>query len=33
MKEQGEIGLSVVVPVYNEEENLSILIPQIARGA
>jgi dolichol-phosphate mannosyltransferase len=31
VKEQGEIGLSVVVPVYNEEENLPVLIPQIAQ--
>ena len=29
MSEQGEIEISVVVPVYNEEENLPILIPQI----
>jgi dolichol-phosphate mannosyltransferase len=31
VKEQGEINLSVVVPVYNEEGNLPILIPQIAK--
>ena len=30
MKEHGEINISVVVPVYNEEENLAILIHQIA---
>ncbi len=29
MKEKEEIDVSVVVPVYNEEENLPILIPQI----
>jgi len=31
VKEQRGIDLSVVVPVYNEEENLPILIPQIAQ--
>jgi dolichol-phosphate mannosyltransferase len=31
VKEQSEISLSVVVPVYNEEENLPHLIPQIAQ--
>ena len=31
MKEQKEIGISVVVPVYNEEKNLPVLIPQIAQ--
>ena len=29
MKEKEEIDVSIVVPVYNEEENLPILIPQI----
>jgi dolichol-phosphate mannosyltransferase len=29
MREGREIGISVVVPVYNEEENLPVLIPQI----
>jgi dolichol-phosphate mannosyltransferase len=30
MKENRPIDISVVVPVYNEEENLPVLIPQIA---
>ena len=30
MKEKREVGISVVVPVYNEEENLPILIPRLA---
>jgi glycosyltransferase involved in cell wall biosynthesis len=30
VKEKEEIEISVVVPVYNEEENLPVLIPQIA---
>ena len=31
VKEQRGIDISVVVPVYNEEDNLPILIPQIAQ--
>ena len=31
MKEQKEIDISVVIPVYNEEKNLPILIPQLAQ--
>jgi glycosyltransferase involved in cell wall biosynthesis len=30
LRENHPIDISVVVPVYNEEENLSVLIPQIA---
>ncbi|MEW6377534.1 MAG: glycosyltransferase family 2 protein [Thermodesulfobacteriota bacterium] len=30
MEEGKELDISVIVPVYNEEENLPILIPQIA---
>ena len=29
-RENHKIDISVVVPVYNEEENLPVLIPQIA---
>jgi dolichol-phosphate mannosyltransferase len=31
LKDQKEIDISVVVPVYNEERNLPVLIPQIAQ--
>ena len=31
VNEQRGIGISVVVPVYNEEKNLPVLIPQIAQ--
>jgi dolichol-phosphate mannosyltransferase len=30
MEMKREIGISVVVPVYNEEENLPVLIPQLS---
>jgi dolichol-phosphate mannosyltransferase len=30
VKEQSRVDISVVVPVYNEEENLPVLIPQIS---
>jgi dolichol-phosphate mannosyltransferase len=30
LKENPQVEISVVVPVYNEEENLPVLIPQIA---
>jgi dolichol-phosphate mannosyltransferase len=31
LKSEKEIGISVVVPVYNEEKNLPVLVPRIAQ--